>query len=322
MNATPPGEFGIIGLHGKFDKAGANEWHGPCPRCGGQDRFVIFTDREYPSWNWFCRQCHPDPAWIDELNPRLKGIEHDITPAERAERAARMAFEAEQRLAAEIERAKLALQGLQEARAWLRYHDQLTEEARRRWDSWGIPEFWQDYWKLGYDPDRVIYAGNTEWHTPTMTIPIFEPGWNCVNVRHRLLKPPKPGDKYRPDRSGLPAAFFIADPDRPLEGKTLLVEGEKKAMVSYITADDPAMHVIGIPGKNPKDSMVAMLKDCDPVYICLDTDARQESRALANNIGKDRARIIELPGKIDDLIINHKLDRRWIMGTLRQAVKL
>jgi phage/plasmid primase-like uncharacterized protein len=31
------------------------EWVGPCPRCGGDDRFSINTKKE----NWNCRQCKP-----------------------------------------------------------------------------------------------------------------------------------------------------------------------------------------------------------------------------------------------------------------------
>ena len=269
-----------------------------------------------------CRICHPESAWIDELNPRLKELERQFTPEQRTQRAIDHAREAEERLKAEIQRAQDALAKLQDARVWLRYHDQLTDEARKRWESWGIPAFYQEFWKLGFDPDRVVFSNNLEWHTPTMTIPVFSPAFKeCLNVRHRLLNPPRPGDKYRPERAGLPAALFIADPDEPVMDKTLLVEGEKKAMVSFVTADDPFLQVVGIPGKNPSTALLTQLRDCDPVYICLDPDATRESINIASALGAARCRIIELPDKIDDLIINHQLDKSWIKQITRQAVK-
>jgi len=175
---------------------------------------------------------------------------------------------------------------------------------------------------LGYDPCHIVWTDNGEWQTPTYTIPIFEPeSWNVLNVRHRLVNPPKPNDKYRPERSGLPAAFWIADPDKALKNTTLLVEGEKKAMVSYITADNPELRVVGVPGKTPSVEQLVKLRDCDPVIICLDPDAHNEVIKLVEILGRKRCRIIELPEKIDDLILRLRLNKRWMAGVLRQAVR-
>jgi hypothetical protein len=186
-----------------------------------------------------------------------------------------------------------------------------------------VPDFYQEFYKLGYDPDRVVFSDAAEWHTPTMTIPIFEAQtWNVLNVRHRLLKPPKPGDKYRPERSGLPQSLFVADPDTPLCGKTLITEGEKKAIVSFITADDPMLQVIGIPGKNPNKELLSKLEQCEPIYICLDPDARGEADKLAGELGAKKCRILELPMKIDDMILKFGLGKSWMKKAMRQAVKI
>ena len=317
MANIPPSEFDRIGLDThRFRPFGNSEWHGPCPFCGGTDRLVIHTDREYPSWNWWCRVCSPDGGWIDEINPMLK---EPLSP----DRRKKIADEAEKKLKETIREAERVLKELQKARAWEQYHEQLTDDARATWQSWGIPAWWQDFWKLGYDPDRTIWTGEMEWSTPTMTIPIFEPvTWNCLNIKHRLINPPRKGDKYRPERSGLPAALFVAYPDERLGAKTLLVEGEKKAMVSFITADDPFLQVVGIPGKNPSKELLAQLSECEPIYICLDPDALDEAVKLARRLGTDRTRVLELPDKIDDLIIRHHLDKHWIKNIMRQAVKV
>lgn len=316
MKRTPPPQFSQLGLPGQFTSYTVNEWHGPCPFCGGVDRFVLFTDHPFPKWRWFCRKCNPAGGWADELNPKIKVQD----PAERARLALLSAKEAEERLAREIQRAQEALAELRAAQSWLRYHDQLTDWARRKWESWGVPRFYQDYWQLGYDPDRVILSDGLEHHTATMTIPVFEPiTWEVINVRHRLLTPPKPHDKYRPDRAGLPASLYVAEPDLPVANRTVLVEGEKKAMVTFITQDDPNCQVVGIPGINPSDKIIAQLKDCDPLYICLDPDATQEAHSIALRLGADRCRILDLPDKIDDLATAGLLDKDRLRQLLKTA---
>jgi hypothetical protein len=316
MNATPPAEFAAIGLHGEFHKATQNEWHGPCPMCGGKDRFVIFTDRNYPSWNWFCRVCHPEHAWIDELNPRLKA---PLSTEQKIE----YARQAEQRLAAEIKRAQSAIEMMRHERRWLEYHASLDQQARAMWESWGVPEFWQDYWKLGYDPDHIISTPAGDWHTATMTIPIFEPlTWQIVNIRHRLMNPPRPGDKYRPERAGLPAAFFVAEPERDLSGQLMLVEGEKKAMVTFITADSEKLQVIGAPGKNLSPELIKQLRNAEPIYILLDPDAAGEASRLARAIGPERCRVIDFGMKIDDAILAGAVDKSSLRCMARAARKV
>jgi hypothetical protein len=251
----------------------------------------------------------------------LGGKQARVDPREAAERAAANAERQAQALATQIAEAEKVLKELREAQAWLRYHNQLTEQARQTWETWGVPEFWQDYWRLGFDPDRAIWTGSAEWHTPTMTIPVFEAvTWDVLNIRHRLMNPPRPGDKYRPERGGLPSAAWVADPDRPVAGRTLIVEGEKKAMVVYITADQPDLQVIGVPGKNVPANIVEMLKKCEPVYICLDPDATPEAEALARTLGR-ASRVIDLPGKVDDLIIDNGLDKAWMRAVLNGARK-
>lgn len=243
----------------------------------------------------------------------------DSGPKQTAERAAKHAEEVAQRLQREIENAQKALEELRQAQCWLRYHEQLTLDAMTTWYKWGVPEYWQEYWKLGYEPDRVIWTGKEEWHTPSMTIPVFAPGWECLNVRHRLLSPYRPGDKYRPERSGLPQALWISDPDLDLSGQTLIVEGEKKAMVAYLAADRYQLRVIGLPGKNPNINLLDQLKNCEPIYLCLDPDAGKESIGIASVLDASRCRLIELPEKIDDMILKYKLDNAWMGGIMRTA---
>jgi DNA primase len=244
----------------------------------------------------------------------------DIDPEERVKRATERAEREEKALQERIEEAKKVLEELRDAQAWLRYHEQLTDQSRQLWHSWGVPEYWQGYWKLGYDPDHIIWTGTEEWHTPTMTIPIFENStWEVLNIKHRLLQPFREGDKYRPESRGLPQAAWVSDPDLDLSGRTLIVEGEKKAMVSYITADDSELRVMGIPGKNPSNELIEKLDECEPIYICLDPDANKEAEKLANDLGRERTRIIHLPMKVDDAILAGAIDKNGIRRLMRMA---
>lgn len=49
--------------HTELRKVAAGEWAGPCPRCGGSDRFHVRADV------WFCRQCKYNDAhpWQDAI---------------------------------------------------------------------------------------------------------------------------------------------------------------------------------------------------------------------------------------------------------------
>lgn len=239
-----------------------------------------------------------------------------VDPTKELERKIEYAKQAQERLQKEINRAQAILSELQQNKVWEQYHQQQTDFSHKWWEHRGIPPFFQEYWKLGFISDYCL----GEHHTSAMTMPIFEPGWECINIRMRLVNPPDEGGKYRPYKSGLPASLFIAEPERKIENKTLVVEGEIKSMVSFITADDPNLQVVGLPGKNPSEKIVEKLKDCDPLYLCLDPDA--DPKYVASQFGKERVRIIELPEKIDDLILDNDLDKFWmerVMSLARQA---
>jgi hypothetical protein len=296
------------------EKRGTTTWTWLCPFHKEKTAsFHVYKE------GFYCYGCnaHGDVfdlmAFLDKkpLADVLKG--QQIDPAAELERKIAYAKWAQERLQEEIQRAETVLADLHKSRIWEKYSEQQTEWSRRWWETNGIPSFWQDWWKFGFIPQYIM----GEYVTPAMTIPIFETGWDCVNIRMRLVNPPQSGDKYRPYKAGLPAPMFLSDPDKPLANKTLVCEGEKKAAVAFITADDPTLQVVGLPGKNPSHRLVEKLKDCDPVYICLDPDA--DPTSMAKEIGMERTRIIRLPQKIDDMILDHGLDKAWMSKLLNQA---
>lgn len=308
-------------------KSKGETWVWPCPfraeRTPGafhvwKDGYKCFSCGEhgdYFDWLMYLRQ--------QPLTDILRGL--GVSPDKIREQAAENARDMEERLKEQIARAQAILGELQTARKWEEYHAQMTAEARQLWTKRGVPEWYQDFAYFGYRPDYTLFLEGTEYHTPTLTIPIFEPVTrNCLNIRHRLLNPPNKdaGNKYRPERSGLGSQLFVADPDKAITGKVLVVEGEIKAAVTFATLDNPDWQVVGIPGKTPRADLLEQINPAEQVVICLDPDAGKEAREMGEKLGKSRVRLWELPGKIDDMITGYGLGKEWVMAGLNHARKL
>ena len=241
------------------------------------------------------------------------GVTFKITPEMRAQWLA----ERMEREQSELHKAQRAIELLRHERKWIEYHDGLTDEhGLSFWHGKGVPDWAIDYYQLGWCPDKVIWRDNFEYHTPTATIPVFAPGWQLVNIRHRLINPPDPGDKYRPDRAGIPAALYLADPDKLPEGECILVEGEIKTIVVACNLDNPHLSVCGLPGKTPRPDLLASLDRCDRIHILLDPDAVRQSYEIAKQLGK-RARIVRMPCKPDDAFTMYDAAPRDFYAALR-----
>ena len=312
-NPLPPA------LHAKFGhlrfilQRGRTEWSAECPVCRDYghtgkeypDRFRMFNDKSAAGW---CRKCGVH-IWAKDGTP---GFRPD--PAVAAEFRARQ-LESEQRRKIEAER---AIKLLQDEHLWERWHSEMPDTARAWWRSQGISEFWQDYLRLGYCPDKPVWSDGHEFHTATYTLPVWDTGWKLVNLRHRLVNEPRPGDKYRPDRAGLPASLYLTDPENPIAEHVLAVEGEKKAIVTCATLDvgGGKASVVGFPGKNPSTEILERLDHCQRVVICLDPDV--DTKPIASRYG-NRARLMTLPGKIDDCILQG-MTKRELRQHIRQAL--
>ena len=309
----------------------SGEWRGPCPihRGDNDTGFVVFEEGGKQKWHCFTRDCGSGDAidFIQKMHGcdfpeacRMLGGE-DADPLAIKEAAQRRMERAEERLRESIAIANKALGDMQAARSWETYHEYLEDhpDLRNQWEVRGIPDTLQNWWQLGYRQNYKIHTKAGWWGTPTLTIPIFEPGWTCINVRHRLLNPYSPNDKYRPERAGLGSSPFIADPDIGYDTERILVvEGEIKSMVTWLTMDEPGIQVIGIPGKGQFGKVLEQIKGRS-VYICFDPDATDQAEKAARLVD---GRVIRLPEKIDDLIIKYGLGKGWALSLLKTARKV
>jgi len=293
MKITPPTELYLMGLDGeKFIRSDKVSWRGPCPRCVGHHRLLVFVDHPFPKWHVICDMCGYK-AWADQMNPNLKQPISNEAKRAYAEKAA-----SEQRLK-DAERGR-KLKAFSDSEIGAEYHERMTASQRQTWRDAGIPDDWQDYFTLGYTHRTFAHDGKP-FSSDAMTIPIYDFGRKSVNMQYRIMSPPEGVGKYRQE-AGLPSAAFLSDPDRStFTDEVIVVEGAKKAMVLsvYGTA---AMMTIGLPGARSWAGMVERLQAVGRVYVMLDPDARQPAADLCRAIGKN-ARLVRVPEKPDDLLM-------------------
>lgn len=316
-----------------------SEYRGPCPKCRGDDRFVMWErSKTYNKPLGWCRQCGYtwSPEDTDSWTP--------LTEEEKAEIARR------RQLAVEKERAEIAekREMFQRVPYWQTYYHNLEHYPRavQIWrERYGIRRWALDYYKLGYCPDFCYFVDGVEQHTDTLTIPCFKPAteYEAINLRHRLLDPEARGGKYRPHAAGLGQPIFFANLNRRPNDMpfVLLVEGAIKAAVIWQAVLEPMLEnaadaqtewfchnvqVVGVPGTSIAETNLPMLEPAGRVYIAFDPDANERHRRKPSKAelqarafeGKP-VQIVHLPGKPDDLIVDGALTIRDLVHYMKHG---
>lgn len=307
---------------------GGGNWAAACPDCGDYghdpssglpDRFVIWgpgTGKSQTARGW-CRRCgHLEFADEDE--------DYNPTPEEIAEvNAEREKWERQQR-----KKRKEKQQWLQEADFWVRFHENMTDEQRLVWHKEGIHDWAIELHKLGYRPGR-------NGHDGALSIPYFAGGWDrIITLQYRLLCPEEDGGKYR-FLKGAHAELFRPWPEDKIKGVVLILEGAKKALVTYEEAYDikylgEDVTMVALPSKVAPERLVRQLDDAEMLIWMLDPDAYEPAKsngrvippAIKRNIelaGSDRSRIVRTAAKIDDMIIKWGLKKKTIEAMINQA---
>ena len=317
-------------------KAGGNpkQYYGSDYRCAcpihrgeNANNFTIYNQGDKWRWKCFSRDCGQGDV-IDFIMAYKgfdlkRAVEYlgggaDITPDEIKALAAERVRKAEEFEQQKKDEYLNALEELQQAKAWQEYYQNLDkfEVARELWAARDIPDVFQSIWELGYCDKFAYSTSQGKMVTPTLTIPIFGPGRELLNIRHRLLNPFNPGDKYRPHRAGLRSVPFLADPDRGYDfDHILVVEGEIKAAVAYLTIDSTNLQVVGIPGKTQFRSIIDKLKGKN-VVILFDPDAGKEAVEAAKLV---KGRVVHLKIKVDDAINAGQLDQATLKRILNSS---
>ena len=271
----------------------AREYSSTCPWCGGKDRFLFWPD----DGNYYCRQCE------------AKGFVSDSAGAvlDRDEYMKRVAAEAER----ERQRRKALLDEMAKRGDTAAYYHHLMTD-RSYWYSQGLTDETIDRYQLGWCPRCPTYQ-----QSPSHTIPITFRG-RLLNIRHRLARPPSPGDKYRPEMPGLGAMIFNGDlfDQHDQHPVIMIVEGEVKAMV--LTQN--GFPAVGIPGASTfKPQWKRWFEPFAEVIICLDPGAERQAQRVAAIIGGN-VKIMSLPVKPDDFFVVYGGTKEQFNAWVRKAV--
>ena len=104
------------------------------------------------------------------------------------------------------------------------------------------------------------------------------------------------------------------------------MEGEYKAMTTYITLDDPDLYVVGIPGKTPRLEMLSDLNQADVIYLLLDPDAYKTENGVnpVDRIAKyfpGKCRKLFLPYKVDDMVFSGWINKTGLRNLISHSVR-
>ena len=298
-----------------------------CPLHGGKDTnaFHIYTSNGKQMWKCFSGDCGGGDAldfvqvwrgWDLKQAYEFLGGEQQYDPYEMK----RLADERHERARLELEdkqrRMDAARKELQVAEKHLYYHETMGQWAKDKWTERGLDEGLQSFFTLGACDDFMV----GEYHTPTLTIPIFSEENELLNIKHRLLNPKNPKDKYRPETHGL-GAFppLLAIPAMGYDGDMIVVvEGEIKAMVTWAHLPAFDFQVVGVGGKNSFKPLAEKLSG-NKVVIIPDPQGEKEAIELARAVN---GRVFFPPDKIDDYLLQAEVKTDDFYQALRQARKV
>jgi len=187
--------------------------------------------------------------------------------------------------------------------------DQTT--PRDLWHRQGMDDATIARFKLGYCPScpTAFDPADKQRRFPSLTIPVDYAG-ELLTIRHRLLTPVDPKDKYRPHRKGAGLYLFNRDSLSCESRDVLIVEGEKKAMVLCRLGVDQMIPVISATGGvkawlgRYRGVWAPLLAERASVYVLFDPGSEETAERTAYLFGR-RGHVVTLPDKVDDLLLQH-----------------
>lgn len=323
--------LGYVERAGGTPKGAGNRYACSCPLHGGENPTAFSIYFQDGRWKWKCFTDECGGGDAISFVEKWQGIDFkracewitggaiEDVEGMRESAAARLEKARLETIAAQ-EREQARRKELQTAERHLYYHKMRTQYHKDVWTQAGIDEGMQDFWTLGGTEDFTYKVGETLYHTPTITIPIFSEENELLTIQHKLLNPVNAKDKYRPDVTGLHSHPFLAVPAMGFDGDLIFVmEGAKKAMVTWTRAD-VGWQTIGVMSQVEYRHLVEKLKPVGKRVIAIpdpDSDGNPNAfklaRELAHEVG---GKIIRVPGKIDDMILQANLtqDHLWMMA--------
>lgn len=335
--ALPPEFHELQGKVFHIQKVSNNEYSSSCPECGGvphqngdlPDRFRMLRKNRRGNPMGFCRKCNY--TFIPTDDRYTSQSPAHIRPEDR-----KPVLPTEEELSA-VERFKKNNKALQ-------YYQQMPIEGRMAWYERGVTDAIIDYYKLGWMDHYPITDKETgeKLVTDALTIPCYDEQWNITQIYYRLMKSDVKG-KYRQTRGIIPS-LFIADPDEPLTGNVILLEGQIKAIVTMDMIMNVGgekynpylgkmfdLNVCAMPTCWPTDITLYPLRNAKKIFINLDPDIYENENGekifekaieiLRVMFGRELYEL-QLWGKIDDMLLDGSLTAESLLDMLGTCNRL
>lgn len=234
----------------QLQKNAHHDWKGPCPKCGGTDRFHVFQSGGSGEWRWLCYQCHEKPAdtisFVRWLHPGLSFVDavSQITgtlppPA----------------TAPAVQRQPARKQAAAQPIGWQERAERMVADAHERlWRPEGEqgqaylesrrlePQTWLAY-GVGYRPEAAVPGTGGKERAPAIVLPWYA-GGKLVAVRYRFLAA-QGGTKITAESGSQFAGRLFGGQALPRVAERLrtlvIVEGEINGMSIWQCAGSPAM---------------------------------------------------------------------------------
>jgi len=313
----------LAGRYVALRRASAHEFEGPCPKCGGDDRFHCTAE-------WFmCRQCHEKRGDAIEFTRWMTGVGFQAAvvaltgvplPERKPQPVPASAPRREQSAAWREQTAEVLAQA--QAALW---SETDTRGAEYLADRGLMGETWRAF-GVGFG---TAHNRETGAEAPAIALPWYRAGW-LTAIRWRFLFARGKhkitaqqgsvfggqlfGGQAMPDWTRLPQ-----DPGRrnaEMLHTLVICEGEINAMSIWQVAHDAALHVLslGSEGQRLPDGAVAVAKNYGRVLVWM--DKQDFARKLAAQVpgagafgspgGKDANDLLQA-GKLHDVLYSLRL---------------
>ncbi len=306
----------------KLKRAGAF-YIGPCPFCGGRDRFNLKATTE--GWRWFCRGCGEDKYHgpIDYIMRRdnldfkraLESLGGNVEPGPREQVTPQ---------APEITLPDPDWQ----ARAWNRTNDAFAylqsetgEPGRRYLAERGISKATIYTYLIGLDPNKFDTATKTT--RPAITIPWFDhapDGETITAIKYRFIDELARDPKHRYTSLGKQILFGL----HAAAGQDvlILVEGEINAMSIMQASAQELLHIDALSFGSQSGSRQGVLQKVAHDYrsVIVWADDPEKAKEIRSLLDRPAAALCspEMDGHKYDA--NALLQKAWLVDFLREAI--
>lgn len=297
----------------KIDRRGANlQWAGPCPFCGGEDRFIV---KSAPA-KVYCRQCS---SFKGKKGAYVASLMREKNPSWKPDPAQTEVWK-KKILDLEEKKAIRRISSIKSlTRDYLKWHKKVDYDLALS-ERHLLPHT-VDHFCIGLKP----WENSSAWTIPYLkdcTIDGQYDRW-CTNMKYRLRDPDIKG-KYR-SASDLGVSWFDATYSKCRW--SVIVEGEFKAMILW----QNGISAVGIPGIESFKPITTWQIEwserfIQPRYILLDHDPDPDKQKHEIERTKEIAQLagvipvyLPIPGKIDDLMVSKQILPGQLVAMLVKA---